>query len=60
MKFLLESEPQAASIPDSNGRLPLHVAVDKNEPWIRPIQVLCKAYPQACGCRDGKYLYLDT
>jgi hypothetical protein len=56
VKVLLDSQPAAASVEDTAGRMPLHVAVDKHRPWIRLIETLLMAYPGACGTRDGTNL----
>lgn len=53
MKFLLESNPAAAAVEDTAGRMPLHVAVDKHRPWLRLIETLITAHPNACSTRDG-------
>lgn len=50
---LLNAEPMAASMEDSFGRLPIHVAVDRDEPWIQTVTELIGAYPEALECRDG-------
>lgn len=50
---LLDAEPLAASIEDSFGRLPLHVAVDREQPWMQTIKDLIRAYPEALNSRDG-------
>ncbi|CAE7625683.1 invs-b, partial [Symbiodinium microadriaticum] len=58
LKVLLDSQPAAATVEDTAGRLPLHVAVDKNKPWLRLIATLVAAYPDGCKSRDGDYVAL--
>ena len=53
LTILLASNPAAATIEDSVGRLPLHVACDCDEPWLRTVRTLLEAYPRACRERDG-------
>lgn len=53
LKVLLESQPEAAAVEDAAGRMALHVAVDKHQPWIRLVDTLVDAYPTACKMRDG-------
>jgi len=53
VRVLLQASPEAARVEDSYGRLPLHVAVDRDQPWIDAIQRLVSAYPQALNSRDG-------
>ena len=53
LAILLASNPAAATIEDSVGRLPLHVACDCDEPWLRTVRTLVEAYPRACRERDG-------
>jgi hypothetical protein len=50
---LLVSNPAAAAVEDSIGRLPLHVAVDCDQPWLSTVATLVEAYPRACRERDG-------
>ena len=53
IQTLLASNPAAAAIEDSIGRLPLHVAVDCDYPWLQTVNMLVGAYPRACRERDG-------
>ena len=53
LRVLSDSEPNAATVEDQFGRLPLHVAVDRDNPWMQTIQDLTNAYPEALDCRDG-------
>eukprot|EP00602_Paraphysomonas_sp_CaronLab_P002976 CAMPEP_0185030290 /NCGR_PEP_ID=MMETSP1103-20130426/17167_1 /TAXON_ID=36769 /ORGANISM="Paraphysomonas bandaiensis, Strain Caron Lab Isolate" /LENGTH=547 /DNA_ID=CAMNT_0027565357 /DNA_START=97 /DNA_END=1740 /DNA_ORIENTATION=- len=53
LKVLLDSQPAAAAVEDTAGRMALHVAVDKHKPWIRLVETLIAAYPDACKSRDG-------
>jgi hypothetical protein len=52
-QVLLESQPEAAAVEDAAGRMALHVAVDKHQPWLRLVNTLVDAYPMACKMRDG-------
>jgi hypothetical protein len=54
LQVLLESQPEAAAVEDAAGRMALHVAVDKHQPWIRLVNTLVDAYPTACKMRDGE------
>ena len=54
---LLGANPAAATVEDNIGRLPLHVAVDCESPWLKVVDSLIKAYPRACRERDGKFLF---
>ena len=58
--MLLESQPSAAAVEDTAGRLPLHVAVDKHRPWLRLIETLIAAYPDGCKTRDGELRQINT
>lgn len=53
VRVLLQSNPDAAKVEDNYGRLPLHVAVDRDQPWTDAIERLVTAYPQALNRRDG-------
>lgn len=53
VRVLLDAEPLAASVEDSFGRLPLHVAVDRDEPWLQTVVDVMGAFPEALECRDG-------
>lgn len=53
VRVLLQSNPDAAKVEDNYGRLPLHVAVDRDQPWTDAIDRLVTAYPQALNRRDG-------
>lgn len=53
IKVLLNADPDAAKIEDNFGRLPLHIAIDKDQPWIASIENLINAYPQALNRRDS-------
>ena len=43
LRVLSDSEPNAATVEDQFGRLPLHVAVDRDNPWMQTIQDLTNA-----------------
>jgi len=51
LKVLLNSNPEAANVEDSYGRLPLHVAVDRDQPWLSLISDLILAAPDALRSR---------
>ena len=53
VRVLVNAEPFSAAVEDSFGRLPLHVAVDRDKPWMLTIEDLVDAYPEALLCRDG-------
>lgn len=53
VKVLLQSSPEAAHVEDAFGRLPLHVAVDRDMPWMDAVSRLIEAYPEALNRRDG-------
>lgn len=50
--LLLSANPEAASIPDSDGRLPLHVAA-ASRPDELAIAMLLEHFPSAAHCRDS-------
>lgn len=52
-KALLDFDPLAANVEDSMGRLPLHVVVDRQEPYFSLVISLIQAYPAALQARDG-------
>eukprot|EP01034_Spumella_vulgaris_P024579 gene24579-30945_t len=53
IRVLLHSTPDAARVEDNFGRLPLHVAVDRDKPWMFAIEHLMHAYPEALNRRDS-------
>lgn len=53
VKVLLLVSPEAARVEDEFGRLPLHVAVDRDKPWMDAVGRLINAYPEALSRRDG-------
>lgn len=53
VRVLLQSTPEAATVEDNFGRLPLHVAVDREAPWMFAVEQLLDAYPEALNRRDG-------
>jgi hypothetical protein len=53
VKVLLQASPEAARVEDAFGRLPLHVTVDRDQPWMDAVGRLIEAYPQALNRRDG-------
>lgn len=44
---LLELEPQACSIPDMRGQLPLHLAIQAQLPWEGALDLLVATYPHS-------------
>lgn len=54
IEILLGASPRAASVPDSDGRLPLHLAIASNKKWTEGINDIIKAYPDAVMFRDKK------
>ena len=56
IRILLHDYPQAASLRDSHGRLPLHMAVSAGQPWTS-LNALIHAYPAAVGERNNCGLY---
>ena len=50
---LLESVPEAAGVEDNLGRLPLHVACDRDAPWMDMLEALVEAKPESLNSRDG-------
>ena len=53
LRILLSTNPEAAAHEDAFGRLPLHVAIDTNKPWIGAIESIIEAFPEALTRRDG-------
>jgi ankyrin repeat protein len=53
LKILLAASPEAASVEDSFGRLPLHAAVDMENPWLSAVDTIVQSFPQALLRRDG-------
>jgi hypothetical protein len=52
IKILLAAQPEAAVTVDSLGRLPLHMAVDREQPWIKVITDLILENPRSLELRD--------
>jgi len=52
IQTVLWADPDAAALPSSNGRLPLHLAIDQGLHWIDGIQDIFMAYPNAVSIRD--------
>lgn len=50
---LLHSNPDAARIEDNFGRLPIHVAVDRDQPWCDAVERLVVAFPEGLNLRDS-------
>mmetsp|Transcript_21116 Transcript_21116/g.29833 ORF Transcript_21116/g.29833 Transcript_21116/m.29833 type:complete len:380 (+) Transcript_21116:56-1195(+) len=51
---LLSLFPQACEIPDAEGRLPIHLAVESGKSWEGVVQKLLALYPSAIMIQDGK------
>lgn len=54
LKILLEAYPDSASTPDPDGRLPLHLAIERNIAWEEGLEALIKAYPGGLNTQDPK------
>merc|ERR1711957_692189 len=52
MQTVLWADPGAAAVESSNGRLPLHLAIDNGLHWNDGIQDIFKANPTAVSVRD--------
>jgi hypothetical protein len=53
VKAILHSSPDTAKVEDVHGRLPLHVAVDRDNPWSDIVSALIDANPSALHLRDS-------
>ena len=53
VKVVLDANPDAATIEDNMGRLPLHAALDCDDPWYKTVVDLIEAFPEALDARDG-------
>jgi ankyrin repeat protein len=53
---LTELFPEAADVPDSEGRYPLHLACSAGKNWLGGLQVLFDANPNALASRDQRGL----
>lgn len=47
LQALLELEPQAVSIRDGNGQLPLHLAIQAHLPWEGALELLVATWPHS-------------
>ncbi len=55
---LLRFDSSASSIPDEEGRLPIHIAIENRITWSQGVENLLKSSPQALNTRDIKtFLY---
>lgn len=52
LQKIIFSFPQAASIPDKNGRYPLNIALDSGNTWDRGVERLFLEYPDVTLYRD--------
>lgn len=50
--ILLEAKPEAASIPDNQGRLPLHLAISSGKTWSQGVKAILKANPDTLTSPD--------
>ena len=50
---LVSLYPEAATIPDSSGRLPLHLIAEHFENWSHDVEVLLRSHPAAAHVRAG-------
>ena len=49
---LLEQYPEAASIPNKDGRLPLHLAIECGRSWYNGVKILYRAAPDVIRSQD--------
>jgi hypothetical protein len=52
LQILLDLQPQAASIQDSNGQLPLNLGIQANLPWEGALELLVAAWPHSLTVED--------
>ncbi len=52
MKKILEAAPEAASVMDAKGRLPLHIAIDEHWDWDDGVKDIFLANPTASSIND--------
>lgn len=59
IKENLDEFPQAASVANQFGRLPLHYAVDHKHPSVEVIKLLVNAFPAgvSCAAKNGETPY---
>lgn len=63
MKFIINVNPTAASIPDQEGRLPLFLALETTTwfNWVRRIKDIAEAnYVNETDCRSGLYPFMSA
>ena len=53
IKVVLDANPDAATIEDNMGRLPIHAVLDVDDPWHKTVLDLIEAFPEALEARDG-------
>lgn len=53
VNLVLDANPDAATIEDDMGRLPIHAALDCDNPWYKTVVDLIEAFPEALDARDG-------
>ena len=53
IKDLVEISPDCLRVRDGSGRLPLHIALDREKPRCEVVELLLNAYPEAASSRRG-------
>lgn len=53
LRILLSACPDAATVEDSFGRLPIHASCESSQPWLGAIENLIASSPEALMRRDG-------
>ena len=53
IKDLVEISPDCLRVRDGSGRLPLHIALDREKPRSEVVELLLNAYPEAASSRRG-------
>ena len=51
---------KALNCRDGAGRLPLHVALDRQNPSLEVVQLLVRAHPAAASARRGLFVHSST
>ena len=52
--ILVDAGPNGACIPDTHGRLPLHLAIESGKRWSEGVKAILEAYPDALSQVDVK------
>jgi hypothetical protein len=61
--WLLEVHPHACSMPDSSGRLPIHLAIASGKEWENGVQSLANGFPGGVSIADpssGLYPFMSA